>query len=284
MSDVHTAEDVVDPNALADQTQPQAPETTQVLDPQTPDPQSSEPVHGNTGRQPWYMKRIADESHGKQEAIKALDAKDRELREAKALLERLQRAGQQPNAQQPVQPPQPQTRGPTQDEVNEYVRSEAQNIVFSQAVNDVRNAGATDAATAGTWGQTVELAGHLGLGRPDVLADLFAVDKANAHVIIDKLVKDPERAAALADMDPRRRIAEFTRMADAEKGKAAPTKEPAAPAAPATKVSKAPPPAPRVQPNTSKTVVWYSDDASDEEFDKGFYDPERLKRRMGRGR
>jgi hypothetical protein len=90
---------------------------------------------------------------------------------------------------------------------------------------DVRDAGLSQFPD---FQQSLATLQVLGVTDLNVVSDLIALDKANAHVVLDQLAKDPEKAAQLADMDPRRRISEFTRMADA----AARPKVPATPTPP----------------------------------------------------
>jgi hypothetical protein len=96
--------------------------------------------------------------------------------------------------------------------------------------------------------QSLGILTAIGATSDDFVSDLLAVDKEGAHVILDKLAKDPEKAASLVTMDSRRRIAELTRMTVAPAAAAAPqpAAAPAAQAAPA--ISRAPAPAPRIAP------------------------------------
>src|SRR6185312_11344868 len=98
----------------------------------------------------------------------------------------------------------------------------------------------------------------------EFVADLIAVDRANAHVMLERLAKEPERAAALASLSSRQRIAELTRMSLQPPAK---DEKPAPPG-----VSKAPAPPPYVAPSSSHARNWRGDDASDDEFDRGFRD------------
>ncbi len=112
----------------------------------------------------------------------------------------------------------------------------------------------------------------------DMLRSIMAVDKDNAHLLLNELSQNPERIISLANMDPARRISELTRMAIA----AAPAAkvEPAAAAvvpakaAPAKTVSKAPAPAPALVPSASKVRDWATINAdpntTDEEWNKAY--------------
>jgi hypothetical protein len=94
------------------------------------------------------------------------------------------------------------------------------------------------------FNQSLGILTAIGATNDDFVSDLLAVDKEGAHIILDILAKDPEKAASLVTMDSRRRIAELTRMTVAPAA-AAPQPAPA-PAAPA--ISRAPAPAPRIAP------------------------------------
>jgi hypothetical protein len=109
----------------------------------------------------------------------------------------------------------------------------------------VRSAGLKDFPD---FNQSLGILTAIGATNDDFVSDILAVDKGGAHVLIDKLAKDPEKAATLVTMDSRRRIAELTRMTIAPAAaQAAPVAAPpAAPAAPA--ISRAPAPAPRMAP------------------------------------
>lgn len=190
---------------------------------------------------------------------------EREAADARAVAERLARGTDPPVA------PQPQ---PTFD-ANRYandVRTEAQNQRIAEDSVAILNAGN---AAFKDFGDSRNILTALGaFENNDFVADLVAVDKDNAHIIIDRIAKEPERAAALVGMDSRRRIAEMTRLAmtaTASVSDPAPAASvPVRAAAPARSVSRAPAPAPVVTPSASKIVDWRADEASDEEFTKGF--------------
>jgi hypothetical protein len=101
----------------------------------------------------------------------------------------------------------------------------------------------------------------------DFVSDVLAVDKFNAHKLFDSIAKDPEKAAALAGMSSRQRIAEITRMS---LGSQKTETSPAPAATPAKTVSKAPAPATRVVTAAATTLPKYSDKISDEEFTAQF--------------
>ena len=106
----------------------------------------------------------------------------------------------------------------------------------------------------------------LGCASADFLSDVIAAGKGDAHKILAQLAAEPEQAAMLSTLDSRGRIAELTRMQMATK---APKTEPkpADPVPAASKqVSKAPAPAPSLQPTATRQLPRYADELSDEEF------------------
>ncbi len=204
--------------------------------------------HGNTGKVPWYMQRIHEETNKRVAAETA-------LREAIT-----KPAPNQPA--EPAAPARPAAQGP---EFNQAVQEEAaRQRVFADGA-DIRAAGLAEFPD---FAQTVDILGAIGLASNDFVADVAAVDKANAHRILQKLAKDPEKAASLAAMDTRRRTAELTRMSIAEQPKNAA----AAPAAPAAaRPSNAPKPAPALAPGAGAPESdGLGDDVPDEVWSKNF--------------
>lgn len=208
-------------------------------------------------KNPWFLKRISAEAEARRLA-------EQRATDAEAMLERLQ-AGKEPD---PATPPQ---------DIDRLVNSRAAALRLADDRNALVQAGQTKFG-ASEFNQAAEIAAACGCVSDDFVADVLAVDRSKAHEIYMKLAEEPERAAQIAQMDSRRRIAELTRMTMTINAPAAPA--PKAPAAPAKQVSRAPAPPPPVEPSATKTVPWYSDEASDADFDKGFYNPDRLKKRQ----
>jgi hypothetical protein len=232
-------------------------------DPPAPDPALSDPPAADNApkedgrKNPWYLKRIADEADARRAA-------EQRAADAEALAARLQ-AGNNP----PPADPKPPTQQP--QDFNAAVRTEAQRLRLADDSTAVRDAGLREFGT--DFNQSLSILTAVGATNDDMVLDLIAVDRANAHKILANLAKDPEKAASLVGMDSRRRIAELTRMADAivaPKSADPAPKAPAPPAPPAKGVSRAPAPPPPVDPSASKTVDWRSDEVSDEEFSKGW--------------
>ena len=226
----------------------------------------------------WMLDRITEITAKKQEAERRAEAADRRAAEAEALAQRLQTNHNPPSPEgrpntNPVQlPPIP----PNDPNFRNAVAQEAQRQRFYDDTVAVRSAGF--AKFGPSFQESLQVLAAVNATTDDFIADVMATDKINAHVILEKIAKDPEKAVALANMDSRTRIAELTRMtmAQASQAEPAPAPKPAAP----TKVSRAPAPPPPIEPSASKTIDWRSDEASDEEFTRGF--EETMKKRSAR--
>ena len=210
-----------------------------------------------------FLDRVNEETNKRRASEQALTEANKRAADAEALAARLQQAGAKPgeHAAAPVRTeaqPQPQ-------DFQAQVRIEAQRQRIYEDSVEVLNAGS---AAFKDFADSLGILKALNVTNDDFVADLVAVDKANAHVILDKLAKDPTRAQTLAAMDSRRRTAELTRMAMAEQAK------PAAGAAPAAKpasVSRAPAPAPVLEGTQANVVDALTDDkASDQDFSKAW--------------
>jgi len=212
----------------------------------------------------------AGDGAGGQNAERAAADARREAQEAKALLSRMQNGGDP--ARQPAPPPQPQPQ-----DFETAVDQAAARKIFLADSQAVLTQGLTKFGAG--FNESLNILTAIGATSDDMIADVLAVDKGNAHVLLDSLAKDPERTAALTAMNSRQRIAELTRMSMTP---ATPKADPPPPPAPTTKVSKAPPPPPPVEPSATKVVDGYSDEATDEQFTAQFN--ERMAARASRGR
>ena len=258
-----------DPTENVLQAEPEILETQNgVLEPQNqvienPEPEPAEKPKDTTedGRKnPWYLKRISETSERARVA-------EEESANLKAMLDRLQAGKETPSAAPPANTTDFQTA----------VQREAARLRLAEDSTAIRDAGYREFGQS--FGQNLAILNAAGAVSDDVVMDLIAVDKDNAHKILATLAQDPDRATALAAMDSRRRTAELTRISMAANAPTTPA--PKTPVAPPTKqVSRAPAPPPPVEPSATKTVPWYSDEASDADFDKGFYDPNRMKKRQ----
>jgi hypothetical protein len=222
-----------------------------------------------------FINTITGLRAAKRELEGELERARREASEARALAERLA-AGKEP-PQTPTQRPQVEAAPTDEAEVDRR----AEYKLFVRDVNDIRAKGVDQFGAQ--FGETIRALAAVGADDDAFVSQVMAVDKANAHVLLNELAQDLERTVNLVGMDPTRRIAELTRMSMATKAKADDKTAPAAPGepkAPPKIVSKAPPPPPPVTPSASKEVDWRSDAASDEEFNRGF--EEMMKRRSAR--
>jgi hypothetical protein len=225
----------------------------------------------------WALKRIAEESNKRRQAEQRAENEARARSDAEALAQRLQ-ANHKPGDPAPApSPPQPQRTNADPNRQAEINAAAAQQRFYEDTL-EVRNRGLSQFG-AGFVDALAKLEA-VEATNDDFIADVLGADKANAHVILETLSKDLEKAGSLAKMNSRQRIAEIVRMTMASKPAAAPTPTPAAPASalaaapaatPAKGVSKAPAPAPSLAATTTKPPVdWRSDEASDEEFTTGF--------------
>lgn len=226
-------------------------------------------------KKPWFLDRISQESAKAQQASERATAAEARAAAAEALAQRLQAGKADPANDDPA----PRRSAPASgDRAAEIQHEAAKQRLYEDAV-DVKNKGITQFGPA--FGEALNILTAVGATSDDFVADVLAVDKTNAHVLLDKIAKDPEKAVALTQMNQRQRIAELTRMSVLTTAAPAAKADPVVEAKPAARtVSKAPPPPPRVDPSASKVVDGYSDEASDEDFTAKFN--ERMKARSGR--
>lgn len=263
------ADEVIEQNPTENVLQTEAPPETVVENPvetevvaaetPTPEPEVVEtPESEDKRKNPWFLKRISAEAEARRLA-------EAERDNFKAIAERLQ-AGKDTTL----------TPAPNTPDFQTAVQQKAAEILFENDRQALVAAGRKEFGAEAFNGIAAVL-GAAGAASVDFIQDVMAVDKPNAHKILANLAQDPERAASLAEMTPRQRTAELTRISMAS---TAQTTAPKVPATPAKQVSKAPAPPPPVEPSATKVVPWYSDEASDADFDKGFYDPNRMKKRQ----
>jgi len=189
----------------------------------TPDPAPKE--HGNKGKPAWWQERINEETNKRRQVEEQLAQERREKQEAKALLERMQGGDKD----------QPKTRTEEPD-IDALVDARAEQKLFNEDCNAVAAAGARDIPD---FNDKLALLRTIGVVSDDFLKDIFAVDKSNAHKLMDSLAADPDRALLMTRMDSRKRIAELTRIQMSDTAKPAAT-------APRANVSRVPPPKPVV--------------------------------------
>ena len=211
---------------------------------------------------PWYLEELA-----------AARARARAAEEGRAAAEALaQRLQQQRSApdNNPASQPQPQ---PVNTQTAEQA---AHQIIMKERRNDIIRAGYATFGGA-KFDEIGNTLAAVGATTDDFVQDVLAVDAANAHKLFADLAADPQQANRLAGLPSRQRIAELVKMN--LKAQTAPSSETPAPQpgpspapAPAAKtVSKVPAPAPVIVPSAVKpTPDWRSDEASEEEFTRGF--------------
>lgn len=220
--------------------------------------------HGNTGQTPWYMKEITTLRALNREKEDRLARVEGEASAARELAERLQRGEPKPG-----EPPTPAPRRAAEPDFDTAVLTKARELTHAQQLfqdtSAIKNAGM---AAFTNFGETLGLLNTLGATADDFVLDLIAVDKANAHVLLDKIAKDPEMAISLVKMDSRYRIAELTRMSAMTEAPKPAAAAPATPAAPAAKpLSNAPKPKPDLAPISGKEEgAEFADESSDKAF------------------
>jgi hypothetical protein len=266
-----------DSNAAADDTPPDppagdpAPADDGGGDP--PAPAGGEPTHGNKGGTPWFMKRISDVTERARTAEERAATAERKAADATALAERLQR-GTDTNA-----PPAPRAEPP--QDIDGLVNQRVAQRHYQDTVNHIIARGNNAFGRSEFTEASNTLGAIAGEHAPDLVNAIHAVDPDKAHELLFNLGKDPERTAELVGMDPARRIVELTRMSMTA-APAVDPKTPPKPPVPPVKGSRAPAPPPPIDNSASKVKDWRSDDASDEEFDAGYFDPARLAKRAAR--
>lgn len=224
------------------------------------DPPAPEPAKAQTPK--WAIDEITKLRAEKRDADARAEREAAARRDAEALAQRLQNGGKEP----PATPSAP--AAPSQDQYQRDVETAAARQLMGQDIATVANTGTSEFRD---WNEKTNILAAVGAASPEFVLDVIAVDKANAHKILYGLANDPEKAAQLASMDPRRRIAELTRIAAVTEKKPAADPKPAAPVAPEPKaVSKVPAPKPPMEPLAPAAKDWTADDVSDEEFSRGW--------------
>jgi hypothetical protein len=232
--------DPVDPAIVADP----APIAAEVVQPELQLETPPQPAPAAAERMipvKTFQKVIAEVRGEKGEIATELEAARQRAADLQAIIDRMQADPAAPKAAPAA--PAPQSQQQPQD-FQAAVKAEAAKARLYEDTLAVRSAGQSEFTD---FNETLSILTAVGATNDDFVSDLLAVDKAGAHKILDKLAKDPEKAASLVGLDSRRRIAELTRMADAPKSEVKPAAvEPAKPAAPA--VSRAPAPKPQLSP------------------------------------
>jgi hypothetical protein len=227
---------------------------------------------------PWetFAREVGRLRQEKRDTEAALDEHRRQLHEQNDLITRFQR---DPNAAPPVAPRLP--------DAGQFSREDVERAAF--ALNFQRDAGRVSESGVQSfgrqnWQDACDLLGSFNLNSPDFVGSIMEVagiDKA--HEVFHEIAQAPDRAIALSQMTPARRIAEITRIAEKMTGKPATAAQttPAAAQLPARTVSRAPAPPPRVDSSASTVTDWRDDKSSDADFSRG-WEENMAKRRGGR--
>ena len=216
---------------------------------------------------------FARERGRRRELEAALQTAQREAQAAKELAQRLSRGEKHGRpARRLYDDPQRQ-----QQQLDAEINRRAAFQVFLRDVAQVRSRGVREFGE--DFNASIARLKEYGADDNDFVHQVITVDPDNAHAVLHSLAQDPGKAYSLVEMSPVQRIAEITRMSINHQKTPAKTEEKAT--APAAKtVSAAPRPAPAISTTTKQDIVWYSDKASDKEYDKGFF--EMLKNRRAR--
>lgn len=219
-------------------------------------------------KNPWFMKRIAEESAGKQQALERAAAAERRAAAAEALAEQLQRD------KNPDQKPPPRTEPRNDNDMEARINARAAQQRLMEDSQEIRNRGIRE--FGGDFEQSVRMLQAANAVTDDFVADVIGVDKQSAHVILHRLGKDPDKVAALVDMPRVQRIAELVRMNMEKPSDADPKTNTTTPRT----TSRAPAPPPAINSSNKTTKDWRNAD-SDEEFSKG-WDSFQKSRRVAR--
>ena len=255
MSDTNLADPPVDETPIAGDPPAELP-TTPAEAPAEPAPQGPRTVPLET-----FTREVTPLRAKVRDLELAREEDRRRLQEAQELLARFQR---DPNAP-PAPAPRPTEQGYSQQDID---RRAAQQV-FERDAQAVSEAGVKSYGQR--WADSINILGSFNLNTADFISAVMDVaGRDKTHEIVNEIAQNPETAATLASMNPTRRIAELTRMAERMGTKASAPPAAATATPPAKTVSKAPPPAPSVTANAGQVVDWRSDKASDDEFSKGW--------------
>lgn len=243
------------PDPAASAADPAAATTATEQPAATPDPAPQPQPTGE--RTPWFLGRIAEEQNKRREFETRAAEAERRARDAEEMLARLQR---QPPAADPARPaapaqPQPQQQPATQADFDTQVQRAASKQRLYEDSLAIKTAGMSQFGAA--FAETLTVLNAVGAVSDDFVSDVLAVDRANAHVLLNSLAKDPEKAVLLAGMNSRQRTAELTRMSiamTAPTAAAATTTAPAVDPAKPKAVSAAPAPRPPVEASAGPAV------------------------------
>lgn len=260
-----------DPAAPEPEAVAEAPAPDETTPAEQPDAAQLEPQAEPVAQAPastapkWALERIGEETSKRQAAEQAAREAIERANTFEEITRRLQAAGK--DGQQPAERTSPAPQPTASDDAE--IDRRAEHKLFVRDVDAMRQEGLK--SYGAQFMEAIQALNAVGAANDDFVAQVLAVDKANAHSLINGLAHDLEKAASLVRMDPARRIAELTRMSMAQaaatpktEAKPAPEPKPALSRAPAPKPSIAPlAAAPEVDPTTPEG----NDKMSDRQFE-----------------
>ncbi len=211
----------------------------------------------------WAMDRIHEETNKRQQEAAARAQLERENREMREILARLQTG--KPGEADPPARVEPKPAVVPQQEFEAAVHREVDNRTMAQTRTDIINSGYAEFGGP-KFDEVANILKALNCTGDDFIADVTAVDRAGAHKLLSLIAADPENAARLSGLPSRSRIAELTRMAMTMEPKPAPVTPPTPPK---VVVSNAPRPKPKTDPvasNSNSPDDLMDDSLSDDEW------------------
>lgn len=187
---------------------------------------------------------------------------EKRLADAQAILDRLSAKEGQPAA--PRATPAPQN-------VNDEVSRQVALRLYERDIAGVVDRGQREFGAADFNAASQRFAEGVGDGTVTLAREIMDIAGEKSHKVIYDLSQDLDRALALRDMPPTRRILAINEMANmAESKTTAEPKSPLSATAPKSgSVSKAPPPAPAIRASTTTEKPrgwWWSDKTPDDVF------------------
>lgn len=217
-----------------------APETgtEQPDEPETP----AEPEKTEAEKQPWFMKRIHQQSAKIADLARQVES---QAREREALEARIAGNGDQ----QPGQPDKPMTPADIDRLVDLRAQEQARIQTFNQACDKTAEVGAREFPD---FKQAVGTLQALGMMQPETVQVVLDAAGENAHKVLYQLGKNPEEAERVLSLSPIKMAVELSKL-----GASAPGKQP-------PPLSKAPDP---IKPISGNAVVTPDDGKlSDDEW------------------
>lgn len=240
--------------------------------------QSPDPEPKRKGPSDSVIGELTQQRARRREAEGRATALERQLDEAKALIDRLA-AGK--GGETTTQPTQPVYKAPAGDDV---VNQRVAQALYERDVQGVSERGQKEFGASDFNSAATRFAESIGDAKVGFVREIMDVAGEKSHKVIFDLSNDLDRALAVRDMSPTRRaiaIHEMVQMTNAPV--VAAEKSPLS--QPAKITSKAPPPAPRISTGTvtEKPKTWASSDKmSESEFNEFFNARQKERRGMHR--